>query len=67
MTETLTAGADGMVADDRVTCQTCARLWRTPTQGYACTDHRRAQLTTRELAADFVALMQRCPAWSAKS
>jgi hypothetical protein len=53
--------------DDRATCQTCARLWPTPTGAHACTDHRRAGLTTRDLAADFVTLLQRCPAWSAKS
>ena len=52
--------------DTRATCQTCARLWRTPAGAHACTDHRRAGLTTRELALDFTHLAQNCPSWSAK-
>ena len=43
--------------DTRVTCTACRFLW----PGNYCRNHRRAGLTTRELAADFVALPQHCP------
>ena len=43
--------------DPRVTCTECRFLW----PGNRCLVHRRAGLTTRELAADFVALRQHCP------
>ena len=43
--------------DPRVTCTACRFLW----PGNYCRNHRRAGLTTRELAADFVALPQHCP------
>jgi hypothetical protein len=42
--------------DDRVTCTACRSLW----PGNRCLNHRRAGLTTRELAAEFVELKQRC-------
>jgi len=62
----VTSVTEGIFADRRVTCQTCVRLWRTPAGAHACTDHRRAGLTTRELALDFTHLAQNCPSWSAK-
>ena len=43
--------------DTRVTCTECRFLW----PGNYCRNHRCAGLTTRELAADFVALPQHCP------
>ncbi len=43
--------------DTRVTCSACRFLW----PGNRCLVHRRAGLTSRELAADFVALRQHCP------
>jgi len=46
--------------DDRHRCTDCRHLW----PGNFCLTHRRAGLSTRELAADFAHLMQRCPAWS---
>lgn len=49
--------------DDRHTCTACRNLW----PGNHCLTHRAAGLTTRDLAPDFTLLMQRCPAWSAKS
>lgn len=42
--------------DDRITCATCRNLAR----GNKCQAHRRARLTTRDLAADFAILKQRC-------
>jgi hypothetical protein len=42
--------------DTRATCTTCRHL-RT---GNRCNNHRRAALTTRELAADFTLLRQHC-------
>ena len=46
--------------DDRVTCTTCRHLW----PGNHCLQHRRAGLTTRDLAADFIHLAQRCDAYA---
>jgi len=46
--------------DDRRTCTECRNLW----PGNHCLQHRRAGLTTRELAAEFTALMQRCRAFA---
>ena len=43
--------------DDRVICTTCRHLW----PGNRCTNYRAADLTTRDLAADFTVLPQRCP------
>jgi hypothetical protein len=43
--------------DPRVTCTACRFLW----PGNRCLVHRRAGLTTRELAADFIQLRQHCP------
>jgi hypothetical protein len=45
--------------DDRSTCTACRNLW----PGNHCLTHRAAGLTTRDLAADFTALMQRCDAY----
>lgn len=45
--------------DDRVTCTVCRNLW----PGNKCLTHRPAGLTSRDLAADFTDLMQRCPAY----
>lgn len=42
--------------DDRNTCTECGALAR----GNKCQSHRRARLDTRDLAADFVILKQRC-------
>jgi hypothetical protein len=42
--------------DNRVTCPTCRWLQ----SGNRCTNHIRADLTTRELAADFTRLRQHC-------
>lgn len=42
--------------DDRIACTECRNLAR----GSRCQTHRRARLTTCDLAADFVALKQRC-------
>jgi len=46
--------------DDRVTCTACRNLW----PGNRCLTHRAAGLSTRDLAADFTHLMQRCPAFA---
>jgi len=46
--------------DDRHRCIDCRHLW----PGNFCLTHRRAGLSTRELAADFTHLPQRCPAWA---
>lgn len=46
--------------DDRVTCTACRHLW----PGHRCLNHRRADLTTRDLAADFAELPQRCPGFA---
>lgn len=46
--------------DDRVTCTTCRHLW----PGNHCLQHRRAGLTTRDLADDFTHLAQRCDAYA---
>lgn len=43
--------------DTRVTCTAC----RHQRPGNCCNNHRRAALTTRELAADFMRLRQHCP------
>ena len=46
--------------DTRVTCTTCRHL----RPGKRCDNHRRAALTTRELAADFTHLRQHCPGFA---
>lgn len=46
--------------DNRVTCTACRHLW----PGQRCLNHRRADLTTRDLAADFTAMPQRCPGFA---
>jgi len=48
--------------DGRVTCTGCANLWEKDDLHY-CTNHRRAGLTTRELAIDLTRLSQRCPGY----
>lgn len=47
--------------DDRVTCTTCRNL----AAGNNCLAYRRADLTTRALAADFANLKQRCGGFAA--
>ena len=42
--------------DDRITCTACRNLAR----GNKCLAYRRAQLTSSDIAADFVSLKQRC-------
>ena len=42
--------------DVRVTCISCRSLW----PGNRCTNHAAAELTTRDLAADFTRLRQHC-------
>lgn len=42
--------------DDRTTCTQCSYL----ALGNKCLAYRRARLATRDLAADFVSLKQRC-------
>ena len=42
--------------DDRITCQGCRNLWASR----HCICHRKAGLTTRDLADDFINLPQRC-------
>jgi hypothetical protein len=44
----------------RVTCTTCRHL----RPGNRCSNHRRAALTTRELAAEFTHLRQHCPGFA---
>lgn len=46
--------------DDRRRCTDCRNLW----PGNHCLQHRRAGLDTRDLAAEFTTLMQRCPAYA---
>ncbi len=46
--------------DERVTCTACRNLW----PGNRCLTHRAAGLSTRDLAADFTHLAQRCPAFA---
>jgi hypothetical protein len=46
--------------DTRVTCSACRFLW----PGNRCLMHRRAGLTTRDLAAEFTLLRQHCPGWA---
>ena len=49
--------------DDRVTCTACRHLW----PGNRCLNHRHADLNERALAADFTALLQRCPGYAPKA
>lgn len=46
--------------DDRHTCTTCRNLW----PGNHCLTHRKAGLSTQDLAADFTHLVQRCDAFA---
>jgi len=46
--------------DTRVTCSACRFLWL----GNRCLVHRRAGLTTRELATEFTQLRQHCHGWA---
>jgi hypothetical protein len=46
--------------DPRVTCTACQHL----RPGNRCNNHRRAALTTRELAAEFTRLRQHCPGFA---
>ena len=46
--------------DPRVLCTACRHLW----PGNRCLNQRRADLTTRDLAADFTELPQRCPGFA---
>lgn len=48
--------------DDRHRCTACKHLW----PGNYCLQHRRAGLTTRDLAADFTRLAQRCAAFASR-
>ncbi len=48
------------VHDTRVTCTTCRHLGT----GNRCNNHRRAALTTPELAAKFTRLRQHCPGFA---
>lgn len=46
--------------DTRVTCSACRFFW----PGNRCLMHRRAGLTTRDLAGEFTLLRQHCPGWA---
>jgi len=48
---------------DRITCAACRNL----APGNKCLAHRRARLTTRDLAADFVSLKQRCDGFAQRT
>lgn len=48
--------------DDRVVCTDCRHL----KPGNRCANHHRAALSTRELAADFTQLRQRCDGFAPK-
>jgi hypothetical protein len=49
--------------DIRVTCTDCAHL----KPGNRCNNNRRADLTTQELAAQFVSLRQHCPGFAPRA
>ncbi len=49
--------------DDYITCTACRNL----APGNKCLAHRRARLTTRDLAADFVRLKQRCDGFAPRA
>lgn len=49
--------------DSRITCDECRNL----AMGNKCLAYRRARLTTRDLAANFVSLKQRCEGFAPRS